>query len=659
MKAFLASITRLSLRPRTNISKTPSPLLGRASSTKLPSLIRTMASHPSQTRVPRDPNTLSNYNEWRTKHTVADFIVDFDHQKLDGYVQLQLESLTDAASKKIVLDSSFVHVEAVAVDEQPLSSSEWTLAPRSEPFGSPLTINLSQGRKKGDVLKLDMKIATTEKCTALQWLTPEQTGTENPYVFSQCQAIHARSLFPCQDTPDVKSTYEFILTSPHPTIASGVPVEDAAAQKEDGVYKFEQKIPMPAYLFALASGSIATASIGPRSCVACTPSELAASKWELENDTENFIQIAEKLVFPYAWGQYNVLVLPGSFPYGGMENPVFTFATPTIISGDRQNIDVIAHELAHSWSGNLVSNASWEHFWLNEGWTVYLERRIIAGVHGEPHRDFSAIIGWKALEDSVKLYGEDHEYTKLVVTLTGQDPDDAFSTVPYEKGFHFLYFIEKLVGKDKFDQFIPYYFGKWQKKSLDSYEFKATLLEFFEKDEDAAKKLDTIDWDKWFSAPGLPPKPEFDTSLVDAALALADKWRAGGYEPKPEDVKDFAANQTVVFLESLLSSFSEKPLTPEQTSLLGKTYSLFETKNVELSARFFQLGLQAGDKSVFEPTEELLGRVGRMKFVRPLYRALVQADREIAVRTFEKLKNFYHPICRQMVEKDLFGSEKK
>jgi leukotriene-A4 hydrolase len=396
-----------------------------------------------------------------------------------------------------------------------------------------LSVRVPGGAAKGTIVAVAIALATTEKCTALQWMAPSQTSNKKfPYMFSQCQAIHNRSIFPCQDTPDVKSTYDFKIRSPLPVVASGLAT--GATLFEHGKvgdlgtlqYSFKQEIPMPSYLFALASGDIATASIGPRSLVSTGPEELSEAKWELEADTEKFIQVAEKLIYPYKWTQYNVLVLPPSFPYGGMENPVFTFATPTIISGDRENVDVIAHELSHSWSGNLVSNASWEHFWLNEGWTTYLERRIGAAVHGEPHRDFSAIIGWKALQDSVAQYGDDHEFTKLVIDLKGKDPDDAFSSIPYEKGFHFLYYLEKLVGKSTWDKFIPHYFTTWMKKSLDSYDFKATLLDFFASDKDASKALEAVDWDSWFYKPGLPPKPYFDTSIVDKCYALADKWES-------------------------------------------------------------------------------------------------------------------------------------
>lgn len=535
---------------------------------------------------------------------------------------------------------------------------------RIEPYGSPLTIHVSQQQVDAASPNLNVKIGvqTTKDCTALQWLTPAQTSNKkHPYMFSQCQAIHARSLLPCQDTPDVKSTYDFNIRSPLPVLASGLPTgaKDFLPGKdgESGtlLYTFHQAIPMPSYLFALASGDLASASIGPRSTVWTGPEELKACQWEFENDTEAYIEVAEKLVYPYAWTTYNVLVLPPSFPYGGMENPQYTFATPTLISGDRQNVDVIAHELAHSWSGNLVSNASWEHFWLNEGWTVYLERRIAADIHGgDKHRDFSSIIGWKALTDSIEQFGEDHEFTKLIPDLKGKDPDDAFSSVPYEKGFTFLYHLEKLIGKDKWDQFIPHYFTTFKQRSVDSYEFKATLISFFEADAEASKKLNDLDWDAWFYNAGFPPKPDFDTELVDMCYDLANNWEALNsgktkFHPGKKDVENFNANQKVVFLEKLQTL--DKPLSPHLIEQMGEEYGFANSKNVEIVSRYYVLGLQAHAKSVYQPAAKLLGEVGRMKFVRPLYRDLIRCDPDLAKATFEKNKDFYHPICRGMVEK--------
>ncbi|KAG7107081.1 Leucine aminopeptidase 2 like protein [Verticillium longisporum] len=608
-------------------------------------------SHNYATMAKRDPATLSNYNEWITKHTTANLSIDFKEKILKGKVCLELESLTDRLSKEIILDSSFVKVSGVKVNQ---ATPQWHLKDRSEPFGSPLHVSVPEGAAKGDVVRVEIDLETTSKCTAVQFLTPAQTSNKkHPYMFTQCQAIHARSLFPCQDTPDVKSTYTFKIQSSLAVIASGVKVEGGEEKNGDEtIYHFEQTVPMPSYLFALASGDIATTSIGPRSVVASGPEELEACRWELDG-VEHFIEVVEKLVSPYEWKEFNVLILPSSFPYGGMENPVFTYATPTLISGDRQNVDVIAHELSHSWSGNLVSCSDWQHFWLNEGWTIYLERRIGMAIHGDAERDFSAIIGWKALEDAVDLFGHDHEFTKLVIEQKGIDPDDAFSTVPYEKGFHFLYYLEKLVGRESFDKFIPHYFTKWARKSLDSFEFKATFLDFFNGlgDESIKNKVASIDWDAWFYKPGLPPKPEFDTSRVDVCYKLADSWKSEDFEPSPKDVEGLTGNQKLVFLEAV-EKF-DRPLTPEKSQAMGKAYALASSQNAELKSAYYKIALQAKDTTAYQGVTELLGVVGRMKYVRPLYRALNKVDRDLALKTFEKNRDFYHPICKGMVEKDL------
>ncbi|KAI0148706.1 leukotriene A-4 hydrolase [Xylariaceae sp. FL1272] len=597
--------------------------------------------------APRDPNTLANYGEWLTKHTTVNFNVNFQKQRLEGSVLLELESLTDKQSREIILDTNHLSVLSVKRDSSDL---KWALKDRIEPYGSPLHVSVPDGVPQGDVVKLDIALETTKDCVGLQWMTPAQTGNKkHPYVYSQCQAILARSIFPCQDTPDVKSTFSFNITSPLPVVASGVPV----TENGDKVFRFEQKVPIPSYLFALASGDIESAPIGKRSIVATGPEALQEAKWELENDMDKFLEVAEKLVFDYQWGPYNVLVLPPSFAYGGMENPIFTFATPTIISGDRQNVDVIAHELSHSWSGNLVGCASWEHFWLNEGWTTYLERRIGAVIHGAPQFDFSAIIGWYKLEESVELFGADHEFTKLIINHKGVDPEDAFSSIPYEKGFHFLYYLDNLVGREHFDKFIPHYFKTWARKSLDSYEFKQTFLDFFENygNEDIKQKIATIPWEERFYTPGLPPKPKFNTAYVDTCMALAEKWKQADYKPSIKDIESFTANQVLVFLQAVQNF--EQPLSAERSHLLGKTYNISSSKNVELKAAYYLIALQAVDRKELEGVVDLLGSVGRMKFVRPLYRELVKVDRELAVKTFEANKDFYPSTTKGQLTKDL------
>ncbi|KAI1331836.1 leukotriene A-4 hydrolase [Xylariaceae sp. FL0255] len=601
--------------------------------------------------APRDPNTLANYGEWLTKHTTVNFHVNFEKQRLEGSVLLELESLTDKKSDEIILDTNHLSVLSVKVNS---AESTWGLKDRIEPYGEPLHVSIPNGASQGEVVKLDIALETTKDCVGLQWMTPAQTGNrKHPYVYSQCQAILARSIFPCQDTPDVKSTFSFNITSPLPVVASGVPLPSDGGEEKKKVFRFEQKVPIPSYLFAVASGDLESAPIGKRSVVVTGPEALKESQWEMEHDMDKFLEAAEKIVFDYQWGQYNVLVLPPSFAYGGMENPIFTFATPTIVSGDRQNIDVIAHELAHSWSGNLVGCASWEHFWLNEGWTVYLERRIGAAIHGEPQFDFSAIIGWNKLEESVKLFGSDHEFTKLIVNHKGVDPEDAFSSVPYEKGFHFLYYLDKLVGREHFDKFIPYYFKTWARKSLDSFEFKQTFLDFFNNygNEDIKQKITQIPWEERFYTPGLPPKPEFNTAYVDACFALAEKWKQVDYQPSAKDIGSFSANQVLVFLQEV-QDFSP-PLSDERSNLLGSTYNINSSKNVELKAAYYLIALEAGDRKEFPGIVDLLASVGRMKFVRPLYRKLNQQDRDLAVKTFLENKDFYPSTTKGQLEKDL------
>lgn len=272
--------------------------------------------HVNTMAATRDPTTLSNYGAWRTRHTSASFNIDFDNKRLKGSVVLQLESKTDKQSTEIILDSRFVKVSSVTVDD---AAAQWELKPHSDPFGAPLHIQVPNGAAKGDVVSVAIELETTSKCTALQWLTPAQTSNKkHPYMFSQCQAINARSIFPCQDTPDVKSTISFKFTSTLPVVASGVAVGDhTATPGVEKVYEFEQKVPIPSYLFAVASGDIVAAPIGSRSKVVTGPNELKGCQWELERDMEKFLEIAESIVFPYRWGEYNVLVLPPSFPYGG------------------------------------------------------------------------------------------------------------------------------------------------------------------------------------------------------------------------------------------------------------------------------------------------------------------------------------------------------
>lgn len=602
-----------------------------------------------------DPSTFSNYQLFAYGSTDLQFKVDFDKKIVSGEVQYHLTKVV--ATTEIVLDTSFLTIHSITVNDAPIT--DYQLAARVEPLGSKLTIPLHEDSA---TIKLVLTFETTENCTALQFLDKEATdGKKYPYLFSQCQAIHARSLYPSFDTPSVKTAYKLKVESPYPSLMSGRPTK-----VEDNVYYFDQPIPIPSYLMSLASGDITSAPIGPRSHVYCEPIKIDQCQYEFENDMENFIQTAESIVFDYEWQQYNALVLPLSFPYGGMENPNITFATPTLISGDRENVDVLAHELAHSWSGNLVTNCSWEHFWLNEGWTVYLERRIQGKLHGSATRDFSAIIGWNDLENSINAMGDSAErYSTLVQDLKDRsDPDDAFSTVPYEKGSNLLYHIETVLGGiEKFDPFIPHYFNKFKYKSLDTYEFLDTLYAFFPEDKD---KLDGIDWETWLYKPGMPPiKPDFDASLVEECYNLADKWYNAVTNKQSlegifhkDDISKFSANQSVVFLDTLnsfnkIKNFKWAIYQPALLKL-SEVYSAYsKSANCEVLFRWYLLQVGGHNQIFYNKLGEWLGTVGRMKFVRPGYVLLNEVDHDLAIHYFKKFEAGYHPICRAMVKKDL------
>jgi leukotriene-A4 hydrolase len=370
-------------------------------------------------------------------------------------------------------------------------------------------------------------------CAAVQWLEPSQTmGKKHPYLYTQCQAIHARSMLPCQDTPSVKSTFsakvavacELVALMGAERLGSGPHSSNPALT----VFSFRQNVPIPTYLAALVVGALESKRIGPRSHVWCEKEMVEKAAWEFE-ETEKMLSAAEEVVGEYQWGQYDILVLPPSFAYGGMENPCLTFLSPSLLAGDRSLANVIAHELSHSWTGNLVTNENWEEFWMNEGFTTFLERRIAAKVFNEKERHLQASVGWNQMEDAIRSFekqGKAH-YTPLVPELKGLHPDDVFSCIPYEKGSSFLFYLETLIGgPGTLDGFLKAHIAKFRYRTVTTEQWKQFLLEYFHK-EVSNGVLEEVEWEKWIREPGMPPlKPLFDTTLADASIALAEKWAA-------------------------------------------------------------------------------------------------------------------------------------
>ena len=630
--------------------------------------------------TPNDPSSQSNYPVSKVTHCDFDLTVDFEKKSVGGTAVLTATVGPDVAADTLVLDTRDLVIESCSVDGV---EAAFELQSYPHPvMGTALTITLPGSRAPGSTFSVAVAYRTTPESSGLQWLRPEQTaGGKHPYLFSQFQAIHARSFFPCQDAPAAKMTYKARVTAPAPLVAlmSAVPGESPESLPvADGMrtFTFEQKVPIPPYLLALAVGNLEARDIGPRSRVWSEPETVAAGEYEFA-ETEEFLQAAENVAGPYVWGRYDLLLLPPSFPYGGMENPCLTFVTPTLLAGDRSQAHVVAHEIAHSWSGNLVTNETWESFWLNEGFTVFIERKIMHAMYGKAVFDFSAIGGLMELKETVDRLGADHPHTALTPVLEGGvDPDDVFSKVPYEKGFAFLVYLEHVSsgradadadaanGHPAFGEFLKAHFENNKFGCVTAAGFRASYEAAFP---DAAKK---VDWETWLHKPGMPPVDVgayYDDALARASAELAKKWHlcdvlGMGAQDRPEgasasDLEGFTAAQIDHFLLSLLEyRGGSHPLSLPVIRALEELYSLSNSKNSEIACKWLQLRLGAGDTEAFEPTAKALAAAGRMKFLRPLYRSLRRSGKDgeaFALKTFEETRAMYHPIAEKMVAADL------
>ncbi|SPO34784.1 related to leukotriene-A4 hydrolase [Pseudozyma flocculosa] len=609
-------------------------------------------------RVPQDIHTFADVAAYKPVHLHLDWAIDWEARIISGKVSHEIEVLKDGISK-VTLDASFLRIDQTEVDGAKVDAK---LGQRSHALGSPLEIPVGS-RSKGDRIKIDITYSTTEQCTALGWLAKEQTaGKTNPFLYSQCQAIHCRSLVPCIDSPSHKVTYTSTVKSPIPVLMSAL--KDDSKPAEAGTYHFRQPIGIPSYLIAIVGGDLEFKKLGERTGIWAEPPMADAVQWEFEADAERFLEHAEKVVSPYSWTRYDSVVLPPSFPYGGMENANLTTLTPTLVAGDRSLTDVLLHELCHSWAGNLTSCSNWTHFWLNEGWCVYLERLLLQSVHGPKegpaHRAFSYIIGSKALKDALEQFKDTPRFQRLIpLYKDGEDPDDAFSSLPYEKGSNFLLYLERTVGG--LDNFLPYaksYFHAFYNRSVSTEEWQEHLFDFYKGSDDITAKLKQVDWDAWFHGEGLelPVKMEYDTTLAEQAFSLAARWErvvAGKSTVKdegfsPDDIKGWNANQVVVFLEKLHTG-PKMPLAV--TKQLDQVYGFSAATNSEVLLRFFEVALEVEGGEYAQKAAQWVKGVGRMKFCRTIFRALNKVEPELAKKTFLDNRSFYHPIAAAQIEK--------
>ena len=538
---------------------------------------------------PGDPNSYSRPDQVKTSHVHLELEIDFEKKILTGHAVLTLERI-DAQATTVVLDGRKLVIHEIT-EEATGEVLEYEYGSPSG-YGEKLEVKLPPSNS--NEIRIKVAYTTSPESSALQWLSPAQTaGKKHPYLFSQCEAIHARSMLPCQDTPSVKASYTATITAPADLTVLMSAIRDGEnTVGNKKVAKFIQKVPIQSYLIAIAAGALESRKIGPRSHVWSEAEFVDKAAFDF-SETETMLKTAEELCGPYVWGIYDILVLPPSFAYGGMENPCLTFATPTLLTGDKSNADVIAHEIAHSWTGNLVTNNTFEHFWLNEGFTVFTERKIKGRMQGEAVRHFTALLRWKELEETVnKVFSPSHPYTKLVPDLTGVDPDDAFSRIPYEKGSTFLWYLEDLVGgAANFEPFLKAYYTEFAYKSIDTDAFKMYFLQYFS----GEPAVSEIDWDTWLHKPGMPPyKPKFDPSLAEACWKLASQWQAWDTSSdlpfNGNEIQTFSPTQVQEFLGTLLIG---ENLTNEKLENLNTLYGFSKSSNYEILFLWLRLGLKS------------------------------------------------------------------
>jgi aminopeptidase N len=580
-----------------------------------------------------DVHSFAKPLEARVTHVALDLTVDFDARRLGGTAVLDIDRKPEA--KKIVLDDKGLEIAGITDgSKQPL---QWQVGARDPNLGTPLTVAL-----RPDTRRLVISYKSAPEAGALLWLTPEQTaGKKAPFLFSQGESIENRSWIPTQDSPGIRQTWEATIHVPAAmTVVMSAPrAEQPITQGGEGVFNFRMDHSVAPYMMAIAVGDLAFKPLGPRTGVWAEPATLPAAARELA-DTEKMVAAAEKLYGPYRWGRYDMLVLPPSFPFGGMENPTMTFLTPTFIAGDKSLVSLVAHELAHSWSGNLATNATWNDFWLNEGMTTYAERRIVEELYGKKAADEQIALGIDALNKAIaENGGPNGPDTRLHLDLKGRHPDDGLSDIAYEKGAAFQRTIETIAGRDRFDAWLKGWFERHAFQPVTSAMFLADLRANLVKGDKALE--DRLLLDRWVYQPGIPPNMVRPPAGTFAEQDKASAAFAGG-APAPRAWAQWTTDERLRFLNRL-----PRKLPKARLDALQSAFDLNGSANMEI--RFAWLDLAVGNR--YDPAlpslEQFLTSQGRGKFVRPLITALAKDKawgRPIAKRVYAEARPLYHPL---------------
>ncbi|MCW8126122.1 M1 family metallopeptidase [Microbulbifer halophilus] len=591
-----------------------------------------------------DYHSLANTGDYRVEHLDLDLTVDFERKILEGEARLQFKRLNDK-NPPLVLDTRGLEIEAVEAGHgDTLEPVKFAMGETDPHLGTPLEIQLPK-----NATAVAIRYQTSPDASGVQWLEPQQTaGGEYPFLFTQAQAIHARSFVPLQDSPQVRLTYNATIRTPE-NLRAVMSADNDPEAEIDGVYEFEMPQPIPSYLLALAVGDLEFKPMGERTGVYAEAEILDDAAKEFE-DTESMLEATEKVYGPYRWDRYDLLILPPSFPFGGMENPRLSFITPTVIAGDKSLVALIAHELAHSWSGNLVTNASWRDLWLNEGFTTYLTNRIMQNIYGDERYRMEMALGYDDLQAALEDKPDSDEI--MAIDLRGRDPDEVFSNIPYEKGSLFLYELEQKIGRENFDQFLLDYFNEFSFQSINTEDFvsylQKTLLAQY------PDKLDEARIREWIFEPGIPegaPHPQSDAfSKIDP---VRQQWLDDEIAAADIDTGDWTYHQWKYFLDGMPEKLSD-----EQLQELDGAFDLTESKNNEIAFSWLMIAVRNDYEPANARLEDFLTSIGRNKFLRPLYRNLVEnGEREKAARIFEQAKPGYHPLTVKVNSQIIYGDD--
>ncbi|MEM7359658.1 MAG: M1 family metallopeptidase [Pseudomonadota bacterium] len=576
----------------------------------------------------KDYHSFSNPEQVVLNHINLDLTVDFKKKILHGTAELKFDRV-DPEATALMLDTRDLTINSVTNKD---GDVPFVLHEADSFLGAKLEITLPESGRE-----VTIDYATSPEASGLQWLTPAQTaGGKHPFLFSQAQAIHARSFIPLQDSPQVRVTYDATIRTPKNVVAVMSAANDPDAER-DGVYEFTMRQPVPSYLIAIAVGDLQFKAMGERTGVYAEAGILDAAAEEFA-DTESMLIATEELYGPYSWDRYDLLILPPSFPFGGMENPRLSFITPTVIAGDKSLVSLIAHELAHSWSGNSVTNATWRDLWLNEGFTTYLTYRIMELIYGVDRFNMEAVLGYQDLAADIADLEPNDEI--LAIDLRGRDPDDVFSNIPYEKGAMFLREIEHNIGRENFDAFLNDYFKKFAFQSITTDQFITHLKETLLLEYPGKLNINRIY--QWIFQADLPANVAIPESgafdLIDAARA---GWLAGETPAADIDTAGWTVHQWLYFLNNLPDELSA-----EQLAELDAGFNLTESKNNEIAHSWLLICVRNWYEPALPRLHDYLTSIGRNKLVKPLYRELSTTDRgrELGKKAFAEAKAGYHPL---------------